>query len=140
MVSRSVIVVIHHQVATDPGRVVKMSEEGQGRQCPLCPFVTTEEDLGRHVAKFHRDPSKSPAGAQKSPISDDRGQSRMSTSSAAFQRFRVESISERSTSEDEESTPMDPRVVLKKMSYARAVQDMLNPNQQFDEELSLIHI
>ena len=111
-----------------------MSEEGQGRQCPHCPFVATEEDLGRHIAKFHRDPSKSSAGAQKSPISDVHGQLQMPTSSVARQRFRVESISERSTSEDEESTPMDPRMVLKKMSYARAVQDMLNPNQQFDEE------
>ena len=58
----------------------------------------------------------------------------MSTSSATRQHFHVESISEESSSEEEESTMVDPRMELKKLAYARAVVDMLSPNQQFDEE------
>ena len=110
-----------------------MSNDGQSRQCPHCPFVT-EEDLNRHVQSVHRDPSKSPAEVQKSPNPDDRGQSRMSTSSATRQHFHVESISEESSSEEEESTMVDPRMELKKLAYARAVVDMLSPNQHLDEE------
>ena len=56
--------------------------------------VAGEEGLNHHVASNHRDPSTSPAEEQKSPNSGGRRQSRMSTSSAARQRFRAEGISE----------------------------------------------
>ena len=98
-----------------------MLKTNQGRHCPHCQFITEAAENSTDI--------------QKSSFVGEAGQSRMSTSSSTLQQYHVENISESSSSEGEDSFTVDPRMELRRPAYARAVVDLLNQHQQFEEEL-----
>ena len=110
-----------------------MSTTSQVRHCPHCQFIT-EENLEKHIRSVHPEAAEISTDIQESSFTGEVGQTRMSTSSSTLQQYHVENISDSSSSTEEDSFTVDPRLELRRLAYARAVVDLLNQHHQFEED------